>query len=69
MFGDDLIISGVRAQTDRLKDILSQMESDEKWKHNRIFYSHRLKEIEKALRKIRKQDFEPVCVETSVGRL
>ncbi len=58
MFGDDLVISGVRAQMDRLKDILSQLETDRMWKRNRIFYSRSLKEIEKALRKIRKQDFE-----------
>lgn len=58
MFGDDLVIGGIRAQTNHLKDILNQIENDERWKHNRIFYSQRLKEIEKALRKIRKQDFE-----------
>jgi hypothetical protein len=61
VFGDDLIISGIRSQTSRLKDILSQMENDEKWKDNRNFYSQRLKDIEKTLRKIRKQDFELIA--------
>lgn len=57
MFGDDLVISGIRAQTNRLQDVLSQIENDEKWEENHLFYSQKLKDIEKTLGKIRKRDF------------
>lgn len=61
MFSDDLVIGGIKAQSNRLKDLLEQIEGDEKWKTHQDFYFLRLKDIEKALRKIRKQDFNCIA--------
>ncbi|MFA6078245.1 MAG: hypothetical protein WC779_00655 [Candidatus Omnitrophota bacterium] len=59
MFEDELIIGSVRAQTDRLKEILSQIENDERWKENRLYYAKEMHDIERNLRRIRKADLEP----------
>ena len=58
MFGDELIIGSVRAQANRLKEILSQIEDDEKWKDHGSYYANQVHDIEKSLRRIRKVDFE-----------
>ena len=60
MFGDELMIGSVRAQASRLKDILSQIENDDKWKDHSSYYAKEMQEIEKNLRKIRKNDIEPI---------
>lgn len=60
VFGDELIIGSVRAQANRLKDILSQIENDEKWKDHSLYYAKEMHDIERNLRKIRKVDFEPI---------
>lgn len=60
MFGDELIIGSVRAQTDRLRGILSQIENDEKWKDHSSYYAKEMHDIERNLRRIRKVDFELV---------
>lgn len=60
MFGDELIIGSVRAQADRLKDILSQIETDERWKDYSSYYAKEMHDIERNLRRIRKIDFEPI---------
>ena len=60
LFGDELIIGSVRAQTNRLKEILGQMEADERWTEQRSYYASQMREIENNLRKIRKADFEHI---------
>ena len=60
MFGDELIIGSVRAQADHLKQILAQMEDDQRWKEHSLYYAKEMYDIEKNLRKIRKFDFEPI---------
>ncbi|MFA4981030.1 MAG: hypothetical protein WC592_00995 [Candidatus Omnitrophota bacterium] len=60
MFEEELIIGGVRAQVNRLKDILSQIENDEKWKDHSSYYAKEMHDIERNLRRIRKTDFEPI---------
>jgi hypothetical protein len=57
VFGDELIIGSVRAQVSHLKEILSQIEDDERWKDHGLYYASRIHDIEKNLRKIRKADF------------
>lgn len=58
MFGDELIIGSVRAQAVRLKEILSQIEEDQKWKEHIQHYAQEIYYIERNLRKIRKTGFE-----------
>ena len=58
MFGSELTIGSVRAQSEHLKRILSQLETDEHWLKNASYYSKEIHEIEKRLRMIRKKDFE-----------
>lgn len=58
MFGDEIVIASVRAQASRLKDILSQIEEDQRWKENHRFYARQIEGVERTLRKIRKHDFE-----------
>jgi len=60
VFGDELIMGSIRAQSIRLKSILAQMEEDEKWKHHSSYYAGQLQEVERLLRKIRKTDIEPI---------
>ena len=60
MFGDELTIGSFRNQVNRLKEILSEMESDERWREQRLYYAGQMREIEHNLRKIRKADFEPI---------
>ena len=59
VFGDELIIGSIRAQSNRLGDILTQIETDEFWKRNSSYYAQELQDIEKRLRKIRKFDIKP----------
>jgi hypothetical protein len=70
VFGDELIIGSIRAQSSRLKQVLDQLETDERWKENSLYYSNEIQTIEKCLRKIRKTDFEPVykCYKISLNR-
>ncbi len=58
MFGDELTIGSVRAQSNRLKEILSQIEDDEKWQDHSSYYAKEMHDIERNLRRIRKTDFE-----------
>ena len=60
LFGDELIIGSVRAQANRLKEILRQMEADERWKEQRSYYAGQMREVEDNLRRIRKADFEHI---------
>jgi len=60
LFGNELIIGSVRAQANRLKDILCQMEADDRWTEDRSYYAIQMREIEKNLRWIRKSDFEHI---------
>ena len=60
MFGDELIIGSVRAQTDHLRQILAQLEDDQQWKAHSLYYAKEMYDVEKNLRKIRKFDFEPI---------
>ena len=60
MFGKELTIGSVRAQANRLKDILDQMEVDERLIEQRAYYALQIREIENGLRKIRKADFEHI---------
>ena len=58
MFGDELIIGSVRTQSNRLQEILSQIEIDGKWKDHSSYYAKEMHDIERNLRRIRKSDFE-----------
>ena len=60
MFGDELIIGSIRAQSNRLKNILAQIEADERWKSNSSYYATQLQDVERVLRKIRRTDIEPI---------
>ena len=60
MFGDELTIGSIRAQSEHLKRILNQLESDECWKNNSSYYAKEVSDVEKCLRMIRKKDFESV---------
>ena len=62
MFEDELTVGSVRAQANRLKDILSQIENDERWKDHSSYYAREMYDIEKNLRKIRKTDFKLINV-------
>jgi hypothetical protein len=58
MFGNELIIGSVRAQVNRLKEMLSQIETDGRCEDHMSYYAKELHDIEKNLRRIRKTDFE-----------
>ena len=60
MFGNELTIGSIRAQSEHLKRILNQLESDEHWKNNSYYYAKEISEVEKCLRMIRKNDFESI---------
>lgn len=60
MFGNELLIGSIRAQRDRLKSILHEIEDDAHWRERGLYYARELREIEKGLRRIRKADFEPI---------
>lgn len=60
MFGDELIIGSVRVQTEHLKQILAQIEDDQRWKEHSLYYAKEMYDVEKNLRKIRKFDLEPI---------
>jgi superoxide dismutase len=60
VFGDELIIGGVRAQAKRLEYILDQIEADEHWKDHSSYYVKEIFDVEKSLRRIRKIDLEPI---------
>jgi len=60
VFGDELIIGSVRTQANRLKNILDQIEADEKWKDHCMYYTKEIYDIERNLRRIRKADLEPI---------
>jgi len=60
MFGNELIIGSIRAQSEHLKRILNQLEADERWKNNGVYYAKEISEVEKCLRMIRKNDIESI---------
>ena len=66
MFGNELTIGSIRAQSNRLKEILSQLESDERWSENNSYYAAELHDVERHLRMIRKIDFERAIHKTPV---
>ena len=66
MFGNELTIGSIRAQSNRLKEILSQMESDQRWQENSNYYAAEIHDVERHLRMIRKIDFERAVNKCSV---
>jgi hypothetical protein len=60
MFGNELTIGSIRAQSERLKRILNQLEADERWKNSSAYYAKEIYEVEKCLRMIRKNDIESI---------
>ena len=58
MFGNELTIGSIRAQSNRLKEILTQLESDERWHENSNYYAAEIHDVERHLKMIRKIDFE-----------
>lgn len=62
MFGNELTIGSIRAQSEHLKRIISQLESDGKWENNSPYYAKEMHDVEKALRMIRKKDFESINI-------
>ena len=67
MFGNELTIGSIRAQSEHLKRILSQLESDEHWCKNSAYYSKEMHDVEKHLRMIRKKDFESMNIYETCG--
>ena len=65
MFGNELTIGSIRAQSNRLKEILSQLENDEHWPENNNYYAAELHDVERHLRTIRKIDFERAIHKTT----
>ena len=66
MFGNELTIGSIRAQSNRLKEILSHLESDERWQENSNYYAAEIHDVERHLRMIRKIDFERAVNKCSV---
>ena len=60
MFGDELIIGSIRAQANRIRQVVDQIEADENWKAHCAYYVNEMHEVEKSLRRIRKIDLELV---------
>ena len=60
MFGNELTIGSIRAQSEHLKRILNQLEANERWKNNSAYYAKEMSEVEKCLRMIRKNDIESI---------
>ena len=58
LFQEEIIIGSVRAQANHLKEVLSQIENDERWKDHSSYYASQMHDIERNLRRIRKADFE-----------
>lgn len=58
MFGDDVVIGSLRAQSERLRALIDQMEKDEKRRDNGPYYAREMHEIEKCLKMIRKGEIE-----------
>ena len=58
MFGNELTIGSIRAQSNRLKEILAQLENDERWHENSNYYAKEIHDVERHLKMIRKIDFE-----------
>jgi hypothetical protein len=67
MLSDELTIGSIRAQAERLKHIINQLESDGRWKENGIYYAKEIHNIEKTLRMIRKKDFESMHIYETCG--
>ena len=61
MFRDELMTGSVRAQANRLKEIVSQIENDDRWKEHSSYYASEIHDVERNLRKIRRTDLEPIC--------
>lgn len=60
MFGNELTIGSIRAQSEHLKRIIDQLESDEHWENNSFYYAKEMYNLERSLRMIRKKDFESI---------
>lgn len=58
MFEDELLIGSIRTQANRLKEVLSQMEMDIRWKEHGAYYAREIHDIERSLKKIRKEELE-----------
>ena len=67
MFGKELIIGSIRAQSEHLRKILHQLESDENWQKNSCYYSKEIHDVERCLRMIRKKDFESINIYETCG--
>jgi hypothetical protein len=54
---DDFILSSIRAQANGLYEILKHIEEDRLWKEHLLFYTKKIQNIEKSLKKIRTYEF------------
>ena len=59
-FKEEMIIGSVKAQTNRLTEVVSQMEIDGLCEDHSSYYAKEIRDIEQNLRRIRKMDFEPI---------
>jgi len=50
---DDFILSSIRAQANSLYEVLKNMEEDRLWREHLPFYTNKIQDIEKSLKKIR----------------
>ena len=66
MFGNELTIGSIRAQSNRLKEILTHLENDERWGENSNYYAAEIHDVERHLKMIRKIDFERAIDRCSV---
>ena len=62
MFGNEFMIGSIRTQSENLKKMLVQLESDENWAKNSSYYAKEMSDIEKCLRMIRKKDLESINI-------
>ena len=60
LFQEEIIIGSVKAQANRLKEVVSQMEIDGLCEDHSSYYAKEIRDIEQSLRKIRKTDFETI---------
>jgi hypothetical protein len=56
LFKEDAIIWSVKTQVNRLEEVMSQMEIDERLEEHSPYYLREIRQIERDLKKIRKMD-------------
>ncbi len=66
LFQSEILTGSIRAQVIRLKRILDEIESDEKYMSHGFYYAKEIKDVERSLRAIRKNDLERINTKDNV---